>query len=90
MATRRTISRAFGEFRRRPDESVDLRGRDPRFRRAFNRGVSIRQRGRASFEFRIGHKLRRGPANGCVRAKALTDRGDDLNVQRSKDRFPLI
>ncbi len=49
MATRRTISRTFGEFRRQPDESVALRGRDPRFRRAFNRSVSIRERGARVF-----------------------------------------
>ena len=75
MATRRTISRTFGEFRRQPDESVALRGRDPRFRRAFNRGVSIRERGARVFRVQNWQKLRSGPANGCVRADACALRG---------------
>ncbi|CCJ08709.1 Hypothetical protein BN69_3258 [Methylocystis sp. SC2] len=68
MAVRRTISTAFGEFRRQPDVSVALRGRDPRFRRAFNRGVSIRERGARVFRVqnwqeiasRAGERLRAG------------------------------
>ena len=68
MATRRTVSVAFGEFRRQPDESVALRGRDPRFRRAFNRGASIRERGARVFRVqnwaqiasRAGERLRAG------------------------------
>jgi len=72
MATRRTIFETFGGSRRQPDVSVALRGRDPRFRRAFNRGVSIRERGarvfrvqnwqeiasRASERLRAGGRLR--------------------------------
>lgn len=89
MATRRTIFKAFGGSRRQPDVSVALCGRDPRFWRASNRGASVRERGTRVFRVWIG-RMRRGPADGRAGAKALTDRGDDLNVQRSKDRFPLI
>jgi hypothetical protein len=75
MATRRTISMTFSEFRRQADESVALRGVILVFGVLSIAAYPSASAGRASFEFRIGQKLRRGPANGCARADACALRG---------------
>jgi hypothetical protein len=68
MTTRQTFPREFGRLRRQPDVSVALRGRDPRYRRAFNRGASVRDHGARVFRVpnwariasRAGERLRAG------------------------------
>ncbi len=68
MTTRRTFPGEFGRPRRQPDVSVALRGRYPRYQRAFQRGATIRERGARVFrvpnwsriESRAGDRLRVG------------------------------
>jgi hypothetical protein len=75
MATRRTISKAFGGSRLTPDVSVALVGVILVLGVLSIAEHLTRERGTRVFRVPDGAELRRGPADGCARADASALRG---------------